>query len=188
MNILIVNGHPSPSRSFANQRIIEALQKLLPQATVHTLAEVCINGQFDVGTEQEKLRKADLVVLQFPLYWYALPGLTKTWWDEVFTYGFAYGASGNALHGKKLLPSLTTGASLDEYKEGGAMNHGIETYLKPLEQSACYCGLEWMAPVVSGGMLVMEDVSSAEKRDFVQKQAEVHARKVVEAIEGRNIG
>lgn len=45
----------------------------------------------DIRAEQAKLLAADVVVLQFPLWWYSTPAILKGWIDRVFTKGFAYG-------------------------------------------------------------------------------------------------
>lgn len=45
----------------------------------------------DVAGEQAKLRRADAVVVQFPLWWYGLPAILKGWFDRVFISGFAFG-------------------------------------------------------------------------------------------------
>ncbi|GEK81127.1 NAD(P)H-dependent oxidoreductase [Agrococcus baldri] len=45
----------------------------------------------DVAREQEKLRRADAVVLQFPLWWYGVPAIMKGWFDRVLVSGFAFG-------------------------------------------------------------------------------------------------
>ena len=46
--------------------------------------------------EQQRLADHDLIVLQFPLYWYTGPALLKEWLDLVWLQGFAYGESGGA--------------------------------------------------------------------------------------------
>ncbi|MFF1528649.1 NAD(P)H-dependent oxidoreductase [Cellulomonas sp. NPDC058312] len=45
----------------------------------------------DVRAEQAKLAAAELLVLQFPLWWYGPPAILKGWFDRVLTAGFAYG-------------------------------------------------------------------------------------------------
>ena len=45
----------------------------------------------DIRAEQAKLRDADALVLQFPLWWYSTPAILKGWIDRVFVKGFAYG-------------------------------------------------------------------------------------------------
>ncbi|XP_075432592.1 NAD(P)H dehydrogenase [quinone] 1-like [Ascaphus truei] len=44
----------------------------------------------DIVKEQRKLEAADLVIFQFPLYWFGLPALLKGWVERVFAVGFAY--------------------------------------------------------------------------------------------------
>lgn len=63
----------------------------------------------DITREHQLLADADLVIFQFPLWWYSVPGLLKGYIDRVFSMGWAYGG-GQALQGKKVLVSLTTGA------------------------------------------------------------------------------
>jgi NAD(P)H dehydrogenase (quinone) len=70
----------------------------------------------DIITEQEKLLKADLIVLQFPIWWGSYPAMLKGWIERVFTYGFAYGSTFN-LANKSVLLSVTTGGASDETEE-----------------------------------------------------------------------
>lgn len=42
--------------------------------------------------EQAKLRRADAVIIQFPLWWYGVPAILKSWFDRVFVSGFALGS------------------------------------------------------------------------------------------------
>lgn len=46
----------------------------------------------DVAAEQQKLRDADALVVQFPLWWYGMPAILKGWFDRVFVSGFAFGS------------------------------------------------------------------------------------------------
>ncbi|MDV3129120.1 NAD(P)H-dependent oxidoreductase [Mycobacterium sp. 21AC1] len=74
----------------------------------------------DIRAEQDKIRHAEVVVLQFPLWWYGPPAILKGWFDRVFTNGFAfwirdpqtgrvlkYGDGG--LAGRRVLIVLTAG-------------------------------------------------------------------------------
>ena len=54
----------------------------------------------EVAREQEKLRRADAVVVQFPLWWYGMPAILKGWFDRVFVSGFAFGT--DAATGRRL--------------------------------------------------------------------------------------
>jgi NAD(P)H dehydrogenase (quinone) len=63
----------------------------------------------DIAREHKLLSEADLIIFQFPLWWYSMPGLLKGYIDRVFSMGWAYGG-GQALAGKRILVSITTGA------------------------------------------------------------------------------
>lgn len=58
---------------------------------------------------------ADLVILQFPLWWFGPPAMLKGWMDRVFVYGGLY--SGSRRHnrgpcsGRRALMCVTTGSS-----------------------------------------------------------------------------
>ena len=43
------------------------------------------------AAEQDKLRWADALILQFPLWWFTMPAILKGWVERVYAYGFAYG-------------------------------------------------------------------------------------------------
>lgn len=45
----------------------------------------------EIVREQAKIRQADAVVVQFPLWWYGMPAILKGWFDRVFVSGFAFG-------------------------------------------------------------------------------------------------
>ena len=53
----------------------------------------------DVRAEQDKLRRADTVVIQFPLWWYGMPAVLKGWFDRVFASGFAFDGSASTAAG-----------------------------------------------------------------------------------------
>ncbi len=63
----------------------------------------------DIKKEHLLLSAADLIIFQFPLWWGSMPGLLKGYIDRVFGMGWAYGG-GQALAGKRILVSTTTGA------------------------------------------------------------------------------
>ena len=97
-NILIISGHPAlRDNSFANKIIMEDLEKLLPEATFDCLSDLYPDYRIDVEAEQKKLVAADIIVLQFPIFWYSMPALLAKWMEEVFVHGFSHGTTGKAL-------------------------------------------------------------------------------------------
>ena len=47
----------------------------------------------EIRREQQRIERADVVVLAFPVYWWSMPALLKGWIDRVFTTGWAFGGS-----------------------------------------------------------------------------------------------
>ncbi len=64
----------------------------------------------EVALEQGKVRAADLVIFQFPVWWFSMPAILKGWVDRVLSRGFAY-ASGRKYDTGMLKASAPCSAS-----------------------------------------------------------------------------
>lgn len=106
--------------------------------------------RFDINIdrEQERLRAHDVILFQFPLFWYSCPALLKEWQDLVLEYGFAYGENGTELAGKALMLALTTGGPEEAYGETGYNHFDLRTLLTPWEQTARLCQMTFLPPYV----------------------------------------
>jgi len=182
MKTLIVLAHPNLKEgSIANRIIIEKVQPI-PQVTIRDLYQECPSFRFDVQAEHDALRSADSVIFQFPFYWYSVPGILKEWMDQVLTYGFAYGSTGDKLRGKDFLVSTTVGGPADAYCEGGYNNFTIAELLKPLRQMSNLAGLRYHRPIVSHGMIFIPNVYNT--REEVEERAREHAARLHRYIIG----
>jgi NAD(P)H dehydrogenase (quinone) len=117
----------------------------------------------DILAELDKLRWADAVVFQFPLWWYGMPAILKGWFDRVFVKGFAYGVpdpsrpgrslrygEGN-LQGKRALVLVTTGSPRPAMGPRG-VNGELEQVLFPLLHGTLwYVGMSVLPPVAVYG-------------------------------------
>jgi NAD(P)H dehydrogenase (quinone) len=69
----------------------------------------------EVRDELAKVMAADLVICQFPLWWFGPPAMLKGWIDRVFVYGGLYSSQRTYEHGacrgKQVLMCVTTGSS-----------------------------------------------------------------------------
>lgn len=109
-----------------------------------------------VDREQARLLAHDVILFQFPLYWYSTPSLIKEWQDLVLEHGFAYGHGGDRLQGKTMMLALTAAGSLDAYTPEGYQHYPIRTFLTPLEQTARLCKMHFPAPYVLHGALAAQ--------------------------------
>ena len=140
--ILLVYAHRDPSASQVNRALVNAAATL-PNVTVHDLAARYPDLRIDVAHEQRLLLDHDVVVLQFPFYWYSTPAILKEWQDAVLTYGFAYGSDGNKLRGKKLMVATTTGGPAEAYQAGGFNHFTLSELLRPLQAMANLSGMAY---------------------------------------------
>lgn len=103
----------------------------------------------DVKAEIEKLLWADMLILQFPLWWYTMPAILKGWVDRVYAYGFAYGVGEHSdkrwgerfgegtLAGKRAMLIVTTGGWEEHYSARG-INGPIDDLLFPINHGILY--------------------------------------------------
>lgn len=122
MHALIVVSHPSPGSltHAVAARIAEGIASSDPAHSfeIADLAAEAFDPRFtatdiaihlreatpspDIIAEQERIDRADALVLVYPVYWWSMPGLLKGWIDRVFTNGWAYDEDPDAGIVKKL--------------------------------------------------------------------------------------
>ncbi|KAF3843174.1 hypothetical protein F7725_002023 [Dissostichus mawsoni] len=90
----------------------------------------------DITEEQRKLTEADLVIFQFPMYWFTVPAIMKGWMDRVLTLGFAFTHEKRYSQGifkdKKAMLSFTTGSQESMFTANG-INGDMNVTLWPLQ-------------------------------------------------------
>ena len=125
----------------------------------------------DVKAEINNLRNADLVILQFPLWWHGPPAMLKGWFDRTFPSGGVYTSrmryDKGYFTGRKALLSVTTGAPEEAFGPG-ARGGDPKSMLWPLHYSLHYLGFEVLKPFwtygVQGYGYSYEDQHTVERR------------------------
>lgn len=112
-------------------------------------------------SEMQKLEWCDLMIWQFPLWWFGLPAALKGWVDRVFAMGRAYGGGRiyetGIFKGKRALLSLTTGGAEEHYQPDG-FNGDMLGLLKPIHRGMLqFVGMEVLAPQIVYGPAHMSD-------------------------------
>ena len=91
----------------------------------------------DIDSEQQKVEWCDLMIWQFPLWWFSVTGILKGWVDRVFAMGRFYGRGRiyeqGVFRGKLALLSLTTGGTGNDYEHEG-LQGDIHNMLKPIHR------------------------------------------------------
>jgi general stress protein 14 len=179
--VLIVSAHTDiQNGSYVNRRILETVKRELPEAVIDSLSERYPDFRIDSATEQKKVVDADVIVWQFPLFWFDKPSLLQRWLEEVFTHGFTHGTNGNALQGKKLLLSITTGAPAELYAHDGRPNGGIEDLLLPaIKTTAQFTGMTLVDSLIITYGVSFDLRSDPEKARELERKADDHAARLV---------
>jgi NAD(P)H dehydrogenase (quinone) len=131
----------------------------------------------DIAAEQDKLRWADAVIFQFPLWWFSMPAIMKGWVERVYAYGFAYGVGEHSdarwgdrygegsLKGKRAMLLVTTGGWDSHYSARG-INGPIDDLLFPIQHGVLYYpGFDVLPPFVSYRSGKMDDARFASIRE-----------------------
>jgi NAD(P)H dehydrogenase (quinone) len=189
MHALVVVAHPKPG-SFSHRVARQVADGIAQAGHTSEIADLAAEGfdpRFtahdhavhkelvppspDVVREQQRIDRADALVLVYPVYWWSFPALLKGWIDRVFSNGWAYDERADTGLIKRLgrLPVHLVaigGASERTYARHGyfqamktQIDHGIFDY----------CG----ARVVASEFLLASD--------DVQEQAQLHTARTVGA-------
>jgi NAD(P)H dehydrogenase (quinone) len=136
------------------------------------------NGTFsrDIMDEMEKVRWADMLIFQFPIYFTGFPAIMKGWIDRIFAAGFAFNPATQSayatglLKGKKAMLVMTAGAEESLYSKEG-MHGDIHELLRYITHCTLeYTGLEVMpSHIVFGAGKMPEDRVDLEIHSYIAK-------------------
>jgi NAD(P)H dehydrogenase (quinone) len=123
----------------------------------------------DVTHEIKRLERADLVILQFPLWWHAQPAILKGWFDRVFVNGGLFTGKmrydRGYFRGKYALCSVTTGAPEAAFEQNGRGGN-METMLWPIQYSLYYMGFSVLTPFLSYGIQAHKGFTRLKGNEF----------------------
>lgn len=125
----------------------------------------------EVQAEFDKLMAADLLLLQFPLWWFSMPAILKGWIDRVFVFGGAYDFGRTwdqgVFKGKRAMLSLTASAPEAAFYPDGR-NGDMERVLWPIHAGVlALCGYSVLPPFIAHGIpFVGQDAMTAELERF----------------------
>ena len=143
--ILVIVAHPDLANSRINRRLAGGVATL-PNVKVEKLYVDYPNGVIDVAREQEAVASSDVIVFQFPFYWYAAPALLKEWQDKVLGPSWSSEQFRESLAAKKSLVVVTMAHGATTYLRGAENHYTVEESMLPLRQMANFCGMIWEAP------------------------------------------
>ena len=124
----------------------------------------------EIKAEMEKLFWCDVLVLQFPLWWFGMPAILKGWVDRVFVMGRVYGRGRwyetGSFRGKKAMVSLTTGSGRENFGKGGR-HMPMETLLEPIQHGIFrFNGFEVLEPFIAWQAA---HISDEERKEYLRQ-------------------
>ncbi|KFZ37987.1 NAD(P)H dehydrogenase [Shewanella mangrovi] len=167
MKTLVIVSHPYPEQS----KVIKAVEQhlaTLPDVEVRNLESLYgsdING-FDVAAEQQAYAGKDRIVYLYPTHWFNITPMLKAYFNQVWSYGWAFGPGGEALKGKTLLAVTSAGAGEQMYSADGLVQSTMDEVLTPMKANALYVGMHYAEPLVLFNSM---DVEPARLAEFKQQ-------------------
>ena len=128
----------------------------------------------DVMAEIEKIRWCDLLIFQFPLYWFSVPAILKGWIDRVFVPGFAFGGGAwydkGGLTGKRAMLSVTM-AAFPQMMDVDGINGMLDVNLWPIQNGVlAFCGFDVLAPFIANAVPYVDaDTRQALLEDYAAR-------------------
>lgn len=115
----------------------------------------------ELEAEMRKVEWCDLMIWQFPLWWFSVPAVLKGWMDRVFAMGRFYGSGrmyeAGVCKEKRAMLSLTTGGGEEHYRPGG-FNGDMLGILRPIHRGMLqFVGFDVLAPQIVYGPAHMDD-------------------------------
>lgn len=109
----------------------------------------------EIKEEIERLDAADLLILQYPMWWHLPPAILKGWYDRVLLYGEVYTSTrrfeSGRFAGRRAMLSVTVGTSPETYAHDGRSGD-IDLLLWPVNFTLAYVGYKVLEPFVAFGV------------------------------------
>jgi len=166
--VLVLFAHPAFQKSRVNRVMVEQV-RTLSGVQFHDLYEAYPEFDIDISLEQGLLEANDVIVFQHPFFWYNTPAIIKEWLDLVLEHDWAYGSQGAALHGKFVMHAITTGGSESAYNDQGLNRYTVQQFLRPFEQTARLCGMQFLPPFTVYGTLQLSPAAIARQAAYYRQ-------------------
>lgn len=96
--VFIINGHQYydvVAKGELTNTIIERVKNFSKNNGFEVLYTHIEKG-YDIEKEAQKLKEADYVFMQYPVYWMGMPWITKKYFDEILTQNIHYVSDGRS--------------------------------------------------------------------------------------------
>ena len=128
----------------------------------------------EIKSQIDALRKADLVLIEFPLQFHNTPAILKGWLDKVMAVGVAYDENHRyaqgLLKGKQCLVVTTTDEPQGNYSASGVHKASVSQHLYwLLHGTLAMSGMDVLKPTILHRASLLSDGEVQEKIDAFQQ-------------------
>ena len=123
MNILIINGHQKTPHSSGklNRTMVEEMKKFFSRKKKNQIKTTTVARGYNPELERKKFKWADVIIFQFPVFWFSVPAILQQYMQDVYAYGDFYKTEGKPygqggmLQGKAYMFSSTWNSPADSF-------------------------------------------------------------------------
>lgn len=152
--VLLINGHEpfAFAEGRYNQTMFDEIENQLKND--FEITKTIIKDGYEPEKEQQKFKDADVIIFQFPSYWFSAPAMMKKYIDTVYAYGVffgmgeeggEYGYSNGMMNGKKYMFSITANSPENAYNAGEKSfleGKSLDEAFFHLHKTNQFCGME----------------------------------------------
>ncbi len=125
MNILIINGHQKTpfASGKLNRTLIDEMKTFFSHKKKNQIKTTVIQRGYNPENERKKFKWADVIIFQFPIFWFSAPAFLHQYMQDVYSYGDFYKTEGKPygqgglLQGKSYMFSSTWNAPADAFNK-----------------------------------------------------------------------
>lgn len=171
MNILIIDGAERRMHKGEGNFNQDLVNRWLNEFRYDNIVNLTtISEGYNIQEERNKFINADLIIFQFPVYWFSMPGETKKYIDNIFDshqlfIGSQEYGRGGMLRGKYILSS-TWNAKESDFNDSKLFFEGntVDDVFFPIHKAFKYIGLEHVGSLHIHDVIKNPDMQSAHKK------------------------
>jgi len=187
--LLIING--AETRGVAQGQLNKTLfDTAKTQLQSHyQILETHVASGYKIAEEQAKFTQADLVLFQYPVFWFGVPAVLKSYLDTIYEHGVFFEGSdqygkGGLLQGRRYLLSTTWNAPEQVFSNPEQFFDGrsLEELLLAMHKTQQYVGMQSLASFAAFDVVANPHIEQQVQRWREHLQAELISPLIAQAV------
>ena len=151
MHILIIDAHQKTpfASGKLNRTLVDEMKKFFGRQKENVIKTTVVARGYTPENERKKFKWADVIIFQFPVFWFSVPAPMHQYMQDVYAYGEFYQTKdkpygqGGLLQGRSYMFSSTWNSPAEAFGRGfwkGIMNP--DAALVHLHKAQAFVGLK----------------------------------------------